>query len=346
MPLITYFNPSGKVHQDHQTSILLEAEKKQISSPTLLGKLVGAQWEVKKSKLRNYVKQQFKFEKNHQMGQSNVRFVFNAPKNSLGGGNEGVAYLKNYFLPSYLFDEYAIGLFQQTSSKIIFEHFIMGIAFTKVNPLKPFIRSVEKAWEFHNFSKYYGDKKDTSSSYLSRAISIVAEVLMEKIAIRGKQLIVRRGWRTWRGSFLLRRRIIPTFLQVYRGLGHLTVYSLHSKFNWIAKIKAVKPIFLVFWTFTKTHRLYLNMRNGSDINYNYFSFGVGMFLKFFQKRRPLKRTKLFKLLLVQFLRKVLILSRIPNIHLVLNRGPTLFTELYRAFMTPSIARFKTLDRRD
>jgi hypothetical protein len=175
---------------------LLEAEKKQISSPTLLGKLIGAQWVVKKSKLRNYVKQQFKFEKNHQMGQSNVRFVLNAPKNALGGGNEGIAYLKNYFLPPYLFDEYAIGLFQQTSSKIIFEHFIMGIAFTRVNPFKPFIRSVEKLWKFHNFSKYYGDKKDTSSSYLTRGISIVAEVLMEKITIRGKQLIVKRGWRT------------------------------------------------------------------------------------------------------------------------------------------------------
>lgn len=87
------------------------------------------------------------------------------------------------------------------------------------------------------------------------------------------------------------------------------------------------------------------MRNGNEVNYNYFSFGVGMFLKFFESRRPLKRTKLFKLLLVRFLRKVLILSTIPRVHLVINRSPTLFTELYKAFTTPDIVPFRTLNRR-
>ena len=82
------------------------------------------------------------------------------------------------------------------------------------------------------------------------------------------------------------------------------------------------------------------MRNSIDSSYNYFSLFPGFFLKFYKNRRPLKRTKLFKVLLVRFLRKLLIAGGIKNLNLIVNRSPTIFIELYKLFLTPDIVPYK------
>lgn len=88
------------------------------------------------------------------------------------------------------------------------------------------------------------------------------------------------------------------------------------------------------------------MQNNQDVNYNYFSLFPGFFLKFYKNRRPLKRTKLFKVLLVKFLRKLLILGNIKTFNMVINRSPTLFTELYKLFITPNIVPYKVPNKKN
>lgn len=88
------------------------------------------------------------------------------------------------------------------------------------------------------------------------------------------------------------------------------------------------------------------MRNNQDINYNYFSLFPGFFLKFYKNRRPLKRTKLFKVLLIKFLRKLLILGNIKSFNMVINRSPTLFTELYKLFITPNIVPYRIPNKKN
>ena len=82
------------------------------------------------------------------------------------------------------------------------------------------------------------------------------------------------------------------------------------------------------------------MRNNQDLTYNYLSLFPGFFLKFYKNRRPLKRTKLFKVLLVKFLRKLLIIGNVKTFNIVINRSPTLFVELYKLFITPNIVPYK------
>jgi len=82
------------------------------------------------------------------------------------------------------------------------------------------------------------------------------------------------------------------------------------------------------------------MRNRKDVKYNYLSLSTGLFLKFYKNRRPLKRTKLFKILLVKYLRKLLIVSGLRDFFVIVNRSPTLFAELFKVFMTPNITPFR------
>lgn len=271
---------------------------------------------------------------------NNIISTFNPPKNALGGGRAGISDVDKYFLPPYLFEEYAVGLFQHTNNRGIFEHFILKVNFTRTNTIKPFTRAIGKLWEFHRFTHYFNDQKDTSPRYLTHYIDTLMEALSDIFPVRGQHIITKRGWRLWRGSFLTRKRSFDTIVYLYKALGELTVYSLHRKISSILHIQSLKSVFLVYWTFTKTHRLYVNMRNSNDVSYNYLSLSPGLFLKFYKNRRPLKRTKLFKLLLVRFLRKILILSGILSIDLIVNRSPTLFLELYKSFLTPDIVPFK------
>ena len=82
------------------------------------------------------------------------------------------------------------------------------------------------------------------------------------------------------------------------------------------------------------------MRNKTESTYNYFSISPGLFLKFYNNKRPLKRSKLFKLLVVKFLRKLLLASGIKHLCLIPRRSPTLFSELFKRFMTPEITPYR------
>lgn len=76
------------------------------------------------------------------------------------------------------------------------------------------------------------------------------------------------------------------------------------------------------------------MRNEDDYFYNYFSLSPGLFLKFYNNKRPLKKTKLFRILIIKYLRKLLIASEIRDLVIIVRKGPIMFLELFDILMTP------------
>jgi hypothetical protein len=91
--------------------------------------------------------------------------------------------------------------------------------------------------------------------------------------------------------------------------------------------------------------MYINMRNKDDFRYNYLSLFTGLFLKFYKNRKPLKRTKLFKMLVIRFLRKLLISATVQDVTIVFNKLPILVVELLRTFLRPGIDPFFKPNRR-
>ena len=82
------------------------------------------------------------------------------------------------------------------------------------------------------------------------------------------------------------------------------------------------------------------MGNSQSRTYNYLSLYSGLFLKFFKQRRPLRRSKLFKVLMVKFFRKILIQTRVYYILFTVNRASPALIEFLRLLKTPNIVPYK------
>ena len=157
--------------------------------------------------------------------------------------------------------------------------------------------------------------------------------------LKGGLLILRlfkpeHMWLAYGTPSNLLSRSFSRFFFFYNKINTTLVLFFQKKIN--STLTKRIPVYSLYWTFTKTHRLYINLLNGSDIYYNYISLSPGLFLKFYGQKRPLKRTKLFKVLLVKYLRKLLITSRLKDVSVSVNRLPLLFTELFSIFMTPEV----------
>lgn len=120
------------------------------------------------------------------------------------------------------------------------------------------------------------------------------------------------------------------FFHVYTimSLQNLYKFSLYTQFLNKKDLISYYNIYLNF----NPGRLYINLtdRKGK----NYLSLSVGLFLKFFNKKRSLKKNKTLKLLLIKFLRKLLIVTGIKNISLFIKKTPVFISEILRFLMAP------------
>ena len=72
------------------------------------------------------------------------------------------------------------------------------------------------------------------------------------------------------------------------------------------------------------------MENASNSDrHTYLSLSTGFFLKFYKDRKPLKRTKLFKILLIKLVSKILTLAKIRYLSFIINGLPLNFLELQK-----------------
>jgi len=83
--------------------------------------------------------------------------------------------------------------------------------------------------------------------------------------------------------------------------------------------------------------LFVNLQDARQRNY--FSLTLGLFLKFFKNKKSLKKNKAFKFLMIKYLRKLLIVSGIRNIHFFVRKTPIFFQELLGLLTRPLVKPF-------
>jgi hypothetical protein len=101
-------------------------------------------------------------------------------------------------------------------------------------------------------------------------------------------------------------------------------------FNKFLKNKNRSFFFLIL-SFKKK-KLYINLQNNNKKNY--LSISTGLFIKFFEKRKSIKKNKAIKLLMVKYLRKLFIVSKINTLILIIKKTPLFINELINFLNTP------------
>ena len=94
--------------------------------------------------------------------------------------------------------------------------------------------------------------------------------------------------------------------------------------------------FIVVLSFKKS-RLFITLKN--FFKKNITSLSSGLFIKFFEKKKSFKKNKTIKLLMIKYLRKLLIISKITTLALLVKKTPIFLTELLNLMNTPISHKF-------
>jgi hypothetical protein len=87
----------------------------------------------------------------------------------------------------------------------------------------------------------------------------------------------------------------------------------------------------------KKNKLYVNLQNLNKKNY--LSLSAGLFIKFFEKKKSLKKNKTIKLLMAKYVRKLFLVSKIKNVILMIRRIPVFINEIINFFNMPIAHKF-------
>jgi hypothetical protein len=123
---------------------------------------------------------------------------------------------------------------------------------------------------------------------------------------------------------------INSFLTLYY---LLTCRSFFNFFRFIRQFNKsyVEGYYKIFFNF-KSGRFFVSILNSKGRLYS--SLSVGLFLKFFENKKSLKKKKILKLLLAKYVRKLLIISNIRNIYLYIRKTPTHLYEICNLLTSP------------
>jgi hypothetical protein len=92
--------------------------------------------------------------------------------------------------------------------------------------------------------------------------------------------------------------------------------------------KKKRAIYHLILTFRK-NRIFVNL---SDyLKRNYFFLSTGLFIKYFEKKKLFKRSKVIRTILIKYLRKIFLLVNIPNIFLLIKKTPTFLVDFLNLF---------------
>lgn len=138
--------------------------------------------------------------------------------------------------------------------------------------------------------------------------------------------------------FTLRKKKFNNLILLYK------FFFLHHStdlfnFLFIRKKKINKFFFYMHWTFKPNQRLYINLQNYK--RRNFFFLSSGFFLKYFEKRKALKKNKSLKILLAKYIRKLYLLIKLKYTLFFIRSLPTYLSELINTLNTPIIHKFST-----
>lgn len=131
-------------------------------------------------------------------------------------------------------------------------------------------------------------------------------------------------------KYLLFNCNVTSFLTLYHVLNLRTFFKFFQ-FVQQYNINSKSSFYKIYFNF-RVNRFFVSVVNSKGRVYT--SLSVGLFLKFFQNKKSLKKNKLFKLLLAKYLRKLLIIADIKNVYLYIRRTPTHIHELCTLLTSP------------
>lgn len=128
------------------------------------------------------------------------------------------------------------------------------------------------------------------------------------------------------------------FLLNYIKLYNLFFYSIFLDIFYLTKFlkKKNRLIYFLILSFKK-NKLYINLQNLNKKNY--LSLSAGLFIKFFEKKKSLKKNKTIKLLMAKYMRKLFLVSKIKNVILMIKRIPVFINEIINFFNMPIAHKF-------
>ena len=138
--------------------------------------------------------------------------------------------------------------------------------------------------------------------------------------------------------FFKLNKIKLNFLLNYIKLYNLFFYSIFLDIFYLTKFlkKKNRLIYFLILSFKK-NKLYVNLQNLNKKNY--LSLSAGLFIKFFEKKKSLKKNKTIKLLMAKYVRKLFLVSKIKNVILMIRRIPVFINEIINFFNMPIAHKF-------
>lgn len=147
--------------------------------------------------------------------------------------------------------------------------------------------------------------------------------------------IRKKKQKTFKKLTNLRFKNIFNFLFLYNTF----FYSIYiDLFYFLKKIKTTKQRLYYYLILSfKKNKLFINLQNSRKRNYLFLS--TGFFIKFFEKKKSIKKTKTIKLLMAKYIRKIFIISKLKNSILIIKHNPLFLMEILNLFNTPIAHKF-------
>jgi len=213
-------------------------------------------------------------------------------------------------------------LYSNTSNTSVSRQLMRRTAFTNSNTLLAFASSWNEFWSTEQ-TKFIGP----ALSFLHNDIYFFdyssRRLRLSRSPILSPNLKTRQAL----------NKLLSFYLEFTHRVLHYCRIYVHFQRNFYSEIK-----YNLYLTFT-SNKLFVNLVSDGGTKYNYFSLSVGLFLRFLNGKKALKKNKLIKLLLMKYVRKLLIVSEIRDLVIYTKRTPVFFSELCTVLLSPIIRPF-------
>lgn len=126
-----------------------------------------------------------------------------------------------------------------------------------------------------------------------------------------------------------------TFYTLFFQTANIDLFHFFKRLKYRYLIR--KNIYRLILAF-RTNRLFVDLRTAKKKK-SMISISCGMFIKYFEKKKAIKKTKAIKFLIAKYLRKIYILTKIKNTILFVKNNPTFLIEMLNLVNTPIIHKF-------
>ncbi len=133
-----------------------------------------------------------------------------------------------------------------------------------------------------------------------------------------------------------RNKIIQNFIYNYNFFFSSLFIELFffSKLN-ILKNKNYRLYYLILSL--KKNKIFINLKN--FFKKNFLSLSSGLFIKFFEKKKSFKKNKTLKLLMIKYMRKIFLITKILNTILIFKKTPKMLNEIINFLNLPIAHKF-------